>query len=56
MWDEVFTVRPCDACKAVKVKSPAEALKLLSALDDEPVAKLADIRTRTSITWRSAPT
>ncbi len=43
MWDEIYTVKPCDACKAVKVKSPAEALKLLATLEDEPVAKLADI-------------
>jgi hypothetical protein len=43
MWDEVYTVKPCDSCKAVKVKSPAEALKLLATIDDEPVAKLADI-------------
>lgn len=43
MWDEVFTVKTCDTCKAVKVKSPAEALKLLASIDDEPVAKLADI-------------
>jgi hypothetical protein len=43
MWDEIYTVKPCDSCKAVKVKSPAEALKLLATLEDEPVAKLADI-------------
>jgi hypothetical protein len=43
MWDEVFTVKTCDTCKPVKVKSPAEALKLLASIDDEPVAKLADI-------------
>ena len=45
MWDEIFTVKTCDTCKPVKVKSPAEALKLLASLDDEPVAKLADIPT-----------
>jgi hypothetical protein len=43
MWDEIYTVKPCDSCKAVKVKSPAEALKLLATLEDEPVDKLADI-------------
>jgi hypothetical protein len=43
MWDEIYTVKTCDTCKPVKVKSPAEALKLLSSIDDEPVAKLADI-------------
>ena len=45
MWDEIYTVKTCDACKPVKVKSPAEALKLLATIDDEPVAKLADIPT-----------
>src|SRR5258708_6347020 len=40
MWDEIYTVKACDACKPVKVKSPAEALKLLSQIVDEPVAKL----------------
>jgi hypothetical protein len=43
MWDEVYTVKVCDACKPVKVKSPAAALKLLSQIVDEPVAKLVDI-------------
>ena len=43
MWDEIYTVKPCDTCKPVKVKSPAEALKMLATLEDEPVAKLADI-------------
>jgi hypothetical protein len=43
MWDEIYTVKPCESCKAMKVKSPAEALKLLSAIDDEPVALLADM-------------
>lgn len=43
MWDEIYTVKPCDTCKPVKVKSPAEALKMLATLEDEPVAKLTDI-------------
>jgi hypothetical protein len=43
MWDELYTVKPCDTCKPVKVRSPAEALKLLTALDDVPVAKLVDM-------------
>jgi len=43
MWDEIYTVKPCDSCKPVKVKSPAEALKMIGTLEGEPVAKLADI-------------
>jgi hypothetical protein len=43
IWDEVYTVKACKTCAAQKVKSPAEALKLLTSIDDFPVAKLADI-------------
>ena len=43
IWDEVYTVKACKTCNPVKVKSPAEALKLLTSIDDFPVAKLADI-------------
>jgi hypothetical protein len=43
MWDEVYTVKACDSCKAIKVRSPAEALKWLSSIDDMPVAKLTDM-------------
>jgi hypothetical protein len=43
MWDEVYTVRACESCKPVKVKSPADALRRLTALDDIPVANLADM-------------
>lgn len=44
MWDEIYTVKQCDACKPVKVRSPAEALRLLTSLDDVPTgAKLVDI-------------
>lgn len=43
IWDEVYTVKACKTCTPVKVKSPAEALKLLTSIDDFPVAKLADI-------------
>ena len=43
LWDEVYTVRPCKECKAVTVKSPAEALTLLTSIDDWPIAKLADL-------------
>jgi hypothetical protein len=43
VWDEVYTVKTCKTCTAQKVKSPAEVLKLLTSIDDFPVAKLADI-------------
>ena len=43
LWDEVYTVRPCKVCKPVKVKSPAEALKILTSIDELPVAKLVDL-------------
>jgi hypothetical protein len=42
-WDEVFNVRLCEKCKPVKVKYQSEALKLLTELNDLPVAQLADI-------------
>jgi hypothetical protein len=40
MWDEVYTIKPCETCKPVKVKSPAEALKLITSIEDLPVANL----------------
>jgi len=43
VWDEVYTVKLCKTCPAKKVKSPAEVLKLLTSIDDLPVARLADI-------------
>lgn len=43
VWDEVYTVKVCKTCPAQKVKSPAEVLKLLTSIEDFPVAKLADI-------------
>ncbi len=44
MWDEIYTVKQCDACKPIKVRSPADALRLLTSLDDVPTgAKLVDI-------------
>jgi len=45
LWDEEFTVKLCSACKPRKVKKQAEAFKLLTHVDDEPVATLADIPT-----------
>jgi hypothetical protein len=43
MWDEVYTVKLCESCKLIKVKSPAQALKLITSIDDLPVANLAAI-------------
>jgi len=43
VWDEVYTVKVCKTCTPQKVKSPAEVLKLLTSIDDFPVAQLADI-------------
>ena len=43
MWDEDYTIRLCEACKAIVVKSPAETLKLITNIDDLPVANLAAI-------------
>ena len=43
LWDEVYAVRLCKDCKEVKVRSPAEALTLLTSIDDLPVAKLVDL-------------
>ena len=42
IWDEIYTVQ-LETGSKVKVKSPAEALKLLTTLEDIPVAKLADL-------------
>ena len=43
MWDEVYTLKACETCKPIKVKSPAEALKLITTIDDLPVANLGAI-------------
>jgi hypothetical protein len=45
MWDEVYTIQLCEQCKPQKVKSPAEALKLITSIDDLPVANVAAIPT-----------
>ena len=42
-WDEVYTVRLCEKCKPQKVKFQSEAFKLLTEINDLPVAQLADI-------------
>ena len=43
LWDEIYTVKLCKECKPVSVKSPAEALTLLTSVDDWPIAKLVDL-------------
>jgi hypothetical protein len=43
LWDEIYTIRLCEKCTAVKVRSPAEALKLLTTIDDLTIAKLVDM-------------
>src|SRR5262249_38040332 len=43
MWDEIYTVTQCETCKPLKVKSPAEALKLVTQIDDLPIAAIADL-------------
>ena len=42
LWDEVYTLQ-IDGRKPVKVKSPAEALKLLTSVDDAVVANIGDL-------------
>ena len=43
MWDEDYTIKLCDACKPITVKSPAEGLKLMTTIDQLAVANLAAI-------------
>lgn len=43
MWDEIYTVQLSDDEKPIKVKSPAEALKLMSTIDGLPIADVADL-------------
>jgi hypothetical protein len=44
LWDEVYVIKfEGDPRKPIKVKSPAEALKLLTSVDDLPIAKLVDL-------------
>ncbi len=44
IWDEIYTVQ-LESGGKVRVKSPAEVLKLLTTIDDIPIAKLADLPT-----------
>jgi hypothetical protein len=43
IWDETYIVRLDAGAKPVKVKFQSEALKLLTNIDDMPIAKLADL-------------
>jgi len=43
IWDETYIVRLDAGAKPVKVKYQSEALKLLTNIDDMPIAKLADL-------------
>jgi hypothetical protein len=43
IWDETYIVRLDASAKPVKVKFQSEALKLLTNIDDMPIAKLADL-------------
>jgi hypothetical protein len=45
LWDEVYTIKFDEPIRraAVKVKRRAEALKIVTSLDDLPIARLADI-------------
>jgi uncharacterized protein DUF4390 len=42
LWDEVYTVQ-IDNRKPMKVRSPAEVLKLLTSIDDAVVANIGDM-------------
>jgi len=43
MWDEIYTVKLSEGEKPIKVKSPAEALKLITTIEDLPIADVIDI-------------
>jgi hypothetical protein len=43
MWDEIYTVQLSADEKPIRVKSPAEALKLISTIVDVPIADVADL-------------
>ncbi len=43
LWDEIYTVRLCEKCKPMKVKYQSEAFKLLTEINDLPVASLASM-------------
>jgi hypothetical protein len=43
LWDEDYVIRLDPNAKAIKVKYQSEALKLLTSIDDMPVARLTDL-------------
>jgi hypothetical protein len=43
LWDEVYVIRMDVTAKPIKVKYQSEALKLLTAIDDLPIARNADL-------------
>jgi hypothetical protein len=43
LWDENYVIRLDPTAKPIKVKYQAEALKLLTTVDDMPIARLADL-------------
>ncbi|HEY6038971.1 MAG TPA: hypothetical protein VIV58_32030 [Kofleriaceae bacterium] len=43
LWDEVYVIRLDANAKPIKVKYQSEALKLLTSVDDMPIARLADL-------------
>ena len=43
LWDENYVIRLDEHAKPVKVKYQSEALKLLTSIDDMPIARLTDL-------------
>ena len=43
LWDENYVIRLDPTAKPIKVKYQAEALKLLTSVEDMPIARLADL-------------
>jgi lipopolysaccharide biosynthesis protein len=43
LWDEVYVIRMDATAKAIRVKYQSEALKLLTSVDDMPVARNVDL-------------
>lgn len=43
LWDEVYVIRLDANAKPIKVKYQSEALKLLTSVEDMPIARLADL-------------
>ena len=43
LWDEVYVIRLDEHAKPIKVKFQSEALKILTSLDDLPIARNVDL-------------